>query len=87
MAALPVIAIVTGVTLLLWYEAISGSAVIVWGRFPKRIQPLLPLVLVIFCVYWIVHLVDAVRRVKPELVDLRNPIARLICERFSNSKR
>jgi len=87
MAALPIIAIVTSVTLLLWYEAISGSAVIVWGRIPKRIRPLLPLVLVIFCVYWIVHLVDAVRRVKPELVDLRNPIARLICERFSNSKR
>jgi hypothetical protein len=87
MAALPVIAIVTSVTLLLWYEAISGSAVIVWGRFPKRIRPFLPLLLVVFCVYWIVHLVDAVRRVKPELVDLRNPVARLICERFSDSKR
>jgi hypothetical protein len=87
MAALPVIAIVTSVTLLLWYEAISGSAVIVWGRVPKRIRPFLPLVLVVFCVYWIAHLVDAVRRVKPELVDLGNPIARLICEQFSDSKR
>jgi hypothetical protein len=86
-AALPVVAILTGVTLLLWSEAISGNAIIAWGGFPKRIRPLLPLLLVVFCVYWIVHLVDAVRRAKPELVDLRNPIARLICERFSDSKR
>jgi Protein of unknown function (DUF2752) len=86
-AALPAIAVLTSVTLLLWSEAISGSAVIAWGGFPKRIRPLLPLLLVVFGVYWIVHLVDAVRRVKPELVDLRNPIARLICARFSDSKR
>jgi len=85
-AALPAVAIQTSVTVLLWFEAISGNAVIAWGSFPRRIRPLLPLLLVVFCVYWIVHLVDAVRRPKPELVDLRNPIARLICERFSDSK-
>lgn len=86
-AALPAIAMVTGVALLLWYEALSGSAVIAWGKFPKRIRPLLPLLLVVFCVYWIIHLVDAVRRAKSELVDVRNPIARFISERFSDSQR
>jgi hypothetical protein len=86
-AALPVIVIALSATLLLCCEAISGKAVIAWSRFPTRIQPLLPLLLVLFCVYWIVHLADAVRHVKPELIDLRNPIARLICERFSDSKR
>ena len=86
-AALPAIAIVMGVTILLWYEAISGSALIAWARFPRRMRPLLPLLVVIFCIYWSVHLVDAVRRGKSELLDLRNPIARLICEQFSNSAR
>jgi Protein of unknown function (DUF2752) len=86
-AALPAIVIATSVTLLLCYEAISGNAVIAWSRFPRRMRPLLPLLLVVFCVYWIVHLADAVRRAKPELIDLRNPIARLICERFSDWKR
>jgi hypothetical protein len=85
-AALPAILIVTSVTLFLCYEAISGNAVVAWGRFPKRIRPLLPLLVAVFCLYWILHLVDAVRRVKPELIDLRNPIARLICGRFSDSK-
>ena len=58
---LPAIAIVTSVSLLLCYEAISGNAVVAWGRFPKRIRPLLPLLVAVFCFYWIVHLVDAVR--------------------------
>ena len=86
-AALPAIALLTSVVVLLWSEAISGYALIAWTNLPKRIQPLLPLLLVVFCVYWIVHLVYAVRRAKPELIDLRNPIARLICERFSDPKR
>ena len=86
-AALPGILIVTSVTVVLCYEAISGNAVFAWGRFSKRIRPLLPLLVAVFFLYWILHLVDAVRRAKPELIDLRNPIARLICERFSDSKR
>ena len=87
LAAMQALAMVTSVALLLWYEALSGSAVIAWGKFPKRIRPLLPLLLVVFCVYWIIHLVDAVRRAKSELVDVRNPIARFISERFSDSQR
>jgi Protein of unknown function (DUF2752) len=86
-AALPAIVLALSATLLLCYEAISGNAVIAWSRFPTRIRPLLPLLLVLFGVYWIMHLADAVRRAKPELIDLRNPIARVICERFSDSKR
>ena len=86
-AALPAIGVAISVTLLLCYEAISGNAVISWSRVPTRIRPLLPLLVVVFCVYWIGHLADAVRRAKPELIDLRNPIARLICARFSDSHR
>ena len=86
-AALPAILMAASVTLVLCFEAISGNAVIAWSRFPTRIRPLLPLLLVVFFVFWIIHLADAVRRAKPELIDLRNPIARLVCERFSDSKR
>ena len=86
MAALPSIAIVASVVLLLWSEAIGGNAVIDWGRLPQRIRPLLPLLLAFFCFYWIVHIADAIRAAKPELIDVRNPIARFICQRFLDSE-
>ena len=84
--ALPSIVLAGSVALLLGYEAIRGNAVINWRTFTKRLRPLLPLLLALFCFYWIVHLVDAVRGLKLELVDLRNPIARSICQRFSDAR-
>ena len=37
----------------------------------------------LLCIYWLVHLMDALRAPKSELVDLRNPIARAVHKRFS----
>jgi Protein of unknown function (DUF2752) len=87
MAALPGIAIAGSLAILLWYEAMRGRALFDWSSFPKRLRPLLPLLLALFCSYWLVHIVDAVRGPKLELVDVRNPIARSICQRFSDSHR
>lgn len=87
MAALPAIAALFAVSILLAIEAIRGRAVIHWGAVLGRLQPLLPVLVVLFCLYWILHLSNAVRSAKSELVDLRNPVARSICQRFSDSKK
>jgi hypothetical protein len=87
MAALPGIAITGSLAILLWYEAMRGRALFDWSSFPKRLRPLLPFLLALFCCYWLVHLVDAVRGLKLDLVDLRNPIARSIYQSFSDSRR
>jgi hypothetical protein len=36
----------------------------------------------LICIYWMIHLGDALRGRKPELVDLRNPVARRVYESF-----
>ena len=63
-AALPCLAIAGSLAILLWYEALRGCAVISWSPFVKRLRPFLPFLLALFCFYWVVHVVDAVRGLK-----------------------
>jgi hypothetical protein len=86
-AALPVVVALVAAAIMLAIEAMRGRAVVTWGAVLRRLQPLLPVLALLFCLYWIVHLVSAVRASKAELVDLRNPVARSICQRFSDPKR
>jgi hypothetical protein len=44
---------------------------------------MLPIMVALLCIYWLVHLMDALRGPKSELVDLHNPIARAIHKGFS----
>ena len=83
-AALPALVVLVASAMVLATEALRGRAVLHWGAVLRRLRPLWPALTVLFFLYWIAHLADAVRAVKPELVDLRNPIARFICQRFSN---
>lgn len=82
-AALPVVAALMAGAMLLGYEALSGRATVDWNLFVPRLRSIVPILIAVFCFYWLVHLTDAVRGLKSELVDLHNPIARAICKRFS----
>ncbi|MFZ0709624.1 MAG: hypothetical protein WAM53_06255, partial [Terrimicrobiaceae bacterium] len=53
-----------------------------WDALFGRLRSFVPVMVVVFCIYWLVHVVDALRGPKPELVDLRNPIARAVQKRF-----
>ncbi len=83
-AAFPASVFFVTVAMVLSAEALRGLMIIQWGAILRRLRPLWPALALLFFLYWTVHLIDAVRVVKPELVDLRNPIARLICQRFSD---
>ncbi len=82
-AALPVVVALMVGAMLLGYEALCGRATVDWNLFARRLRSIIPILIAAFCFYWLVHLTGAVRGLKSELVDLHNPIARAICERFS----
>jgi hypothetical protein len=84
MAAFPALALFVTVAVVLAAEALRGRMLIQWTAILRRWRPVWAVLALVFFLYWVVHLIDAVRVVKPELVDLRNPIARLICQRFSD---
>ena len=52
----------------------------------RRLRSLLPIMAALLCIYWLVHLMNALRGPKSELVDLENPIARTIHKRFSRPR-
>ena len=82
-AALPaVIAFVATAWVLAW-EALRGRTFGDWNALLRRLRSLLPIMVALLCIYWLVHLMDALRGPKSELVDLRNPIARVVHKRFS----
>ena len=83
-AALPAIAALVGVWVVLIVEATRGRAMIDWNAVIRKLRSVLPLLLALLFLYWIVHLADAIRASKLELVDVRHPIARAICKHFSS---
>jgi len=86
-AALPAVIALVAVASLLGYEALRGRVLSDWNTLLSRLRSLLPAMVAILCIYWMVHLMDAVRGSKSELVDLHNPIARAVCQRFSVQER
>ena len=86
-AALPAIAALVGVWIVLIVEATRGRAVINWNAVIGRLRSVLPLLVALLFLYWILHLADAVRASKLELVDVRHPVARAICKHFSSIPR
>jgi hypothetical protein len=86
-AALPaVIAFLATASVLAW-EALRGRRVGDWNAPLRRCRSMLSIMAALLCIYWLVHLMDALRGPKSELVDLRNPIARAIHKRFSGQTR
>jgi hypothetical protein len=87
MAALPGVAALMAIAFVLAYEALRGSAVANWSALLRQSRSFLPMMVCLFFFYWLVHLRDAVRGSKSELVDLRNPVAGEIHKRFSGGGR
>jgi hypothetical protein len=56
-------------------ESLRGRALTDWAPWKRRLGKLLPLTLLVLLGWWIPHLIVAVKTPKPELIDLRNPIA------------
>jgi Protein of unknown function (DUF2752) len=85
-AALPAVVAIVATALVLAWEAFRGRAAN-WNMLIGRLRSLLPMIVALLCVYWLVHLVSALKGPKPELVDLGNPIARAIHGHCSASPR
>ncbi|MGB7837865.1 MAG: DUF2752 domain-containing protein [Terrimicrobiaceae bacterium] len=85
-AALPAVVAIAAIVLVLVWEAFRGRAAD-WNLLLGRLRSLLPLLVALLCLYWAVHLAGALKGPKPELVDLGNPFARVIQERFSSPPR
>jgi hypothetical protein len=83
-AALPVVIALLVVAFVQASEALRGKAVTDWNALFLRFRPLLPIALVLFCLFWFVHVIEALRETKRELVDLRNPIALAVHKRFGS---
>ena len=64
--------------LLLGSEAFRGRALLDWNACGRRFARLLPLLIPLLLVWWVIHLADAIRTSKGELVDLRNPVAKVV---------
>jgi hypothetical protein len=87
MAALPVLVAMVAGAIALSIEAMRGRVIINGGAVIQRLRGCLPALALLFFLYWIVHLASAVRSSKLELVDLHNPIARSITQRFSDPQK
>ena len=72
---IPVLAamfLVAGFALAEW---IRGRALVDWSPWKHRVGKLLPVSLLVLLGWWIPHVVIALKTPKPELIDLRNPVA------------
>ena len=73
--AIPVLAgmlLTAGVALAEW---IRCRPLLDWNPWKRRLGKLLPVSLLLILAWWIPHVVIALKTPKPELIDLRNPIA------------
>jgi hypothetical protein len=80
--AIPGLAGLVGLAGICLAELWRGSAWIDWNPFRKRIGGLLPLTLALLTAWWALHVVSALKTPKPELVDLRNPVAAAVADWF-----
>ena len=85
-AALPAVITFVAAALVLGCEAMRGRALGDWDALLRRLRLLLPIMVALLCIYWLVHLMNALHGPKSELVDLHNPIARTVHKRLSRPR-
>ena len=56
-------------------ESVAGRSLVRWEERFIRWRPFVPILLALGVLFWIPQILFALSRPKPELVDLRNPIA------------
>ena len=57
------------------FEILRGRALVDWPAFGGKWKPFAPLLAFVFVLWWIPHLVSALRSPEAGLADLSNPIA------------
>ena len=73
--ALPVLAGMLLGGLIALAELLRGRALADWSVWKGHLGKILPVSLLLLFAWWIPHVVIALKTPKPELIDLRNPIA------------
>ena len=73
--AFPALALIVGIAAVLLGEAVAARRLLPWPSALGWISHRGPLLFVLALVWWMPHLLLALRTPKAELVDLRNPIA------------
>jgi len=73
--AYPALALALAVAAVLLIEVIRRQRIVDWERSIHRIARFAPLIAALVVAWWIPHILLAIRTPKPELVDLKNPIA------------
>lgn len=80
--SIPAIALFLAVATVLAWEGIRGRALADWLALFGRYRVVFLFALLGLFLWWFPHVVGALRGPKPELLDLRNPIARGLYEDF-----
>ena len=78
--AIPVLAgalLTAGIALAEWLRC---RPLLDWTPWKRRLGKLLPVSLLLILVWWIPHVIAALKTPKPELIDLRNPVAAMAAE-------
>jgi len=73
--AFPAVLALGVIVAVLLVEALGGRCLAPWGDLGRRLGRFAPLLILLGLVWWIPHLYLALHTPKPELVDLKNPIA------------
>lgn len=84
--AFPAVALLVLSATILGGEALRGRAFANWKALAKRYKILFPVSLALVFIWWIPQLIGALNGSKSELINLRNPIARTLSERFESPK-
>jgi len=81
-AAFPAIASLALAALILSWEALRGRALTNWKALAHRYKVLFPIGLGLLFLWWVPQMIGALDGSKSELINLRNPIAHSLAERF-----
>ena len=73
--AIPVMAGMLLVAVVAFVELLRRRPIHDWSLWKHRLGTLLPATLVLLLGWWIPHVIMALKMPKPELIDLRNPVA------------
>lgn len=83
-AAFPFIAAMVVAIVILGWECLRGRAMTHWGNLARRYRLIFPITLILLVIWWIPQMVGALSGRQSELIDLRNPIARALADRFQH---
>lgn len=73
--AFPFLLALTACAVVMLIEAAGGRAMSDWNALASRSSRMLPLLLALAAAWWLPHLLMALQTPKPELLNLKNPIA------------